>query len=117
MNLKVLNLMVIIILLTLSCSVKNKTTILLGYWDGVIGGAEIEFYDDNTFEYCSSSFLYKKCHEGIFIKNDTSIILKYNGEKPRIKSERLKIEKHRLIFLDENDKQEYQFYIESQYLD
>ena len=107
-----------LVLLTTSCNLgEDKTIILLGYFDGVISGAEIEFYDDNTFQYCSDSFLHKKCCCGNFNKNGNDIILKYDKEKPtHIKSEHIRIDEDLLVFLDEDGKSEHQFYIERKYL-
>jgi len=86
----------------------NKERYKSGYSDGVISGAEIFFYKNGEFQYCSDNLIYQQCYKGKYNKNENLFELNYFKGLPRLRTNLVKESEKNLIFLLE-DGSEYKF--------
>jgi hypothetical protein len=95
--------------------VVTKNNILSAWVEGVISGADITFYDDNSMEYCSMSLTGKKCYYGKYELIKDTFFVRYSNRIPSIKSTKMIKSNNNFLFLNEENKIVYKFYLDNQF--
>ena len=89
----------------------NDKIILLAYSDGVISGADITFYENNKMSYCSKGLISQQCFRGKYMLKQDTFLVTYTGHLPRLTSRKMVAINDKLVFLNEENEVECEFYL------
>lgn len=95
----------------------KRNEIVSAWVEGVISGADITFYDDKSMKYCSMSLFGEKCYSGKYELINDTFIVRYSKQLPRIKSTKMITANNKLLFLNDANEIDYEFYLDDQYRD
>jgi len=92
---------------------RNKEVLISGHSHGIISGAEIDLYNDQTFKYCSDNLFMHICYRGTFEERDVEYLLKYNKNiTPPFNSTHIYSTGERLVFISDEGDEVYEFQLD-----